>query len=164
LTSISKTFNTAAIQGGIAIIKNDELRSQFYGFLDNCYLAETNSLQQAAIYSAYTHCANWHQNLLTYLSDNVAFVKSEIEKNCPLISVTYGGASYLLFLNAEKMELSDKQLASFFVHEARLGLSPGAQYGPGGEGHMRLNVGCPRAVLVEAMNRLKAAYQRRYAS
>ena len=43
LTSISKTFNTAAIRGGIAIIKNDELRHQFYHFLDNCYLAETHS-------------------------------------------------------------------------------------------------------------------------
>lgn len=162
LASISKTFNTAALQGGIAIIKNDELRHQFYHFLDNCYLAETNTIQQAAIYSAYTHCDDWHQKLLAYLADNIAFVKREIEKNCPLISVVYGGASYLLFLNAAKMGLNDEQLNTFFVHDARLGLSPGSQYGPGGEGHMRLNVGCPRAVLAEAMNRLKEAYQRHY--
>lgn len=161
LASISKTFNTAAIQGGIAIIKNDELRERFYHFLDNCYLAETHSLQQAAIYSAYTHCSDWHQKLLTYLADNIAYVKDEIEKHCPLISILYGGASYLLFLNAEKMGLSDEQLSAFFVHDARLGLSPGYQYGPGGEGHMRLNVGCPRSVLEEAMDRLKKAYQKR---
>lgn len=159
--SISKTFNAPAIQGGIAIIKNEELRNQFYGFLDNCYLAETNSVQQAAIYSAYTCCEDWHHKLLSYLSDNVKFVKDEIEKNCPLISVVYGGASYLIFLNAEKMGFTDEQLTSFFVYEARLGLSPGTQYGPGGEGHMRLNVGCPRSVLVEAMNRLKEAYKNR---
>ena len=161
LTSISKTFNTPAIQGGVVIIKNNDLRNKFYGFLDNCYLAETNSLQQAAIYSAYTNCDEWHQRLLTYLSDNVEYVKKEIETNCPLISVVYGGASYLLFLNAEKMKLSDENLNSFFVHEAKLGLSPGIQYGPGGEGHMRLNVGCPRSVLVESMRRLKEAYKNR---
>lgn len=161
LTSISKTFNTPAIQGGVVIIKNNDLRNKFYGFLDNCYLAETNSLQQAAIYSAYTNCDDWHQKLLTYLSDNVEYVKKEIETNCPLISVVYGGASYLLFLNAEKMKLSDENLNSFFVHEAKLGLSPGIQYGPGGEGHMRLNVGCPRSVLVESMRRLKEAYKNR---
>lgn len=161
LTSISKAFNTPAIQGGIAIIKNEELRDKFYSFLDNCYLAETNSLQQAAIYSAYTHCADWHQKLLSYLSGNVKFVKDEIEKNCPLISVVHGGASYLLFLNAEKMGLTDEQLAFFFVHEAKLGLSPGTQYGHGGEGHMRLNVGCPRSVLMESMQRLKQAYKNR---
>lgn len=161
LTSISKTFNAPAIQGGVVIIKNNDLRNKFYGFLDNCYLAETNSLQQAAIYSAYTNCDEWHQRLLTYLSDNVEYVKKEIETNCPLISVVYGGASYLLFLNAEKMKLSDENLNSFFVHEAKLGLSPGIQYGPGGEGHMRLNVGCPRSVLVESMRRLKEAYKNR---
>lgn len=161
LTSVSKTFNTAAIQGEIAIIKNDELRHRFYHFLDNCYLAETHSLQQVTIYSAYTHCGDWHRELLAYLADNVTFVRNEIEIHCPLISIVYGGASYLLFLNAEKMALSETQLSDFFVHEARPGLSPGSQYGSGGEGHMRLNVGCPRALLVEAMNRLKAAYQKR---
>ncbi len=163
-TSTSKTFNTPAIQGGIVIIKNEELRHRFYSFLDNCYLAETNSLQQATIYSAYTHCYDWHQNLLSYLSDNVKYVKDEIEKNCPLISVIYGGASYLIFLNAKRMQLSDDQLKQFFVHDAKLGLSPGTQYGPGGEGHMRLNIGCPRSVLVESMKRLKKAYQHRMGS
>lgn len=160
-TSISKAFNTPAIQGGIALIKNDALRNKFYHFLDNCYLAETNSIQQAAIYSAYTDCDNWIEKLLTYLSANVAYVKQEIEKNCPLISVIYGGASYLVFLNAQKMGLNDEQLMSFFVHNAKLGLSPGIQYGPGGEGHMRLNVACPRSQLAESMKRLKAAYESR---
>ncbi|RPH21028.1 putative C-S lyase [Buttiauxella warmboldiae] len=160
-TSISKTFNVPAIQGGVVVIKNEELRNKFYGFLDNCYLAETNSLQQTAIYSAYTCCDNWYQELLSYLSDNVKFVTDEIAKHCPLISIVYGGASYLLFLNAEKMGLTDEQLKFFFVHEAKLGLSPGIQYGPGGEGHMRLNVGCPHSVLMESMDRLKQAYKAR---
>jgi cystathionine beta-lyase len=66
--------------GGIAIIKNDELRHQFYHFLDNCY-AETHSLQ-AAIYSAFTHCADWHQKLV-YLADNVAFVKVKSKSTVP---------------------------------------------------------------------------------
>lgn len=62
------------------------------------------------------------------------------------------------------MQLSDDQLKQFFVHDAKLGLSPGTQYGPGGEGHMRLNIGCPRSVLVESMKRLKKAYQHRMGS
>lgn len=86
-------------------------------------------MQQAAIYSAFTHCADWHQKLLAYLADNVAFVKSEIEKYCPLISIVYGGASYLLFLNAEKMDLSDEQLSAFLCMTP-LGLSPGRNMVP----------------------------------
>lgn len=162
LTSMGKTFNAPGVQGGIIIIKNSQLRGKFYSFLDNCHLAETNYAQQAALYSAYTECDSWYQQLLPYLSDNIAYVKKEISEHCPNISVIHGGASYLLFLNAEKMGLSDDSLASFFIKEARLGLSPGIQYGAGGEGHMRINVGCPRSVLIEAMSRLKEAYSRRY--
>ncbi|MEX5411318.1 MalY/PatB family protein [Atlantibacter hermannii] len=160
LTSASKTFNIPGVQGGVAIIPDKALRNRFYGFLDGCYLAETNIMQQAALSSAYTHCRDWHTDLLSYLADNIHYVKTEIASRCPDITVLHGGASYLLFLNAEKMALDDASLKSFFVHEARLGLSPGLQYGPGGERHMRLNVASPRAVLVEAMNRLATACQR----
>ncbi|WP_409309749.1 MalY/PatB family protein [Pectobacterium sp. B1J-3] len=162
LTSIGKAFNAPGVQGGIMIIKNKRLREKLYGFLDNCYLAETNYLQQAAIYSAYTQCDSWYQQLLVYLSANVEYVKNEIKQNCPKISVIYGGASYLLFLNAKSMGLSDEALASFFINDVKLGLSPGIQYGAGGEGHMRINIGCPRSILVEAMERLKVAYLKFY--
>jgi len=162
LTAIGKTFNAPGVQGGVIIVRNTKLRERFFHFLDNCYLAETNYLQQTAIYSAWTQCDNWHQQLLVYLSGNIEYVKEEIRQHCPEISVIYGGASYLLFLNAEKMGLDDDALAIFFINDARLGLSPGIQYGPGGERHMRLNVGCPRAVLVEAMTRLKSAYAGHY--
>lgn len=164
LTSASKAFNIPGVQGGVAVIPDSVLRNRFYGFLDGCYLAETNIMQQAALYTAWTHCREWHTELQSYLADNIRYVKTEIASRCPDISVIHGGASYLLFLNAEKMELDDASLKSFFVSKAKLGLSPGLQYGPGGERHMRLNVATPRSVLVVAMDRLATAYQRLHSS
>lgn len=158
LHSTGKTFNTPGIQGGFMIIKSRQLRDKLYRFLDCCHLAETHYLQQSAIFSAYTDCDDWYQELRVYLAENVNFVKQSIERYCPKISVIYGGASYLLFLNAEKLGMDDEELASFFIKDAQLGLSPGLQYGPGGEKHMRINVGCPRSVLVQAMENLKSAY------
>lgn len=162
LHSPGKTFNVPGVQGGIMIIKNQRLREKLFGFLEQCHLAETNYLQQAVIFSSFTHCEDWYQELLQYLADNISFVKETIEKDCPEISVVHGGASYLLFLNAEKLGMNDEQLAAFFIKEAGLGLSPGKQYGPGGEQHMRLNVGSPRHVLNLAMEKLKAAYKKRH--
>ena len=43
------------------------------------------------------------------------------------------------------------------VKKAKLGLNKGTTFGPGGEKHLRLNIGCPRSVLVEAMENLKNA-------
>lgn len=162
LTSTSKTFNIPGVQGGVAIVPDKLLRDRFYGFLDGCYLAETNIMQQAALFAAYTSCREWHRELLVYLADNIQYVKDEIASHCPGLSVIHGGASYLLLLNAEKMGLDDPGLKSFFVKEAKLGLSPGSQYGSGGERHMRLNIASPRSVLVNAMGRLAEAYRRFY--
>ncbi|MBG5891927.1 PatB family C-S lyase [Providencia rettgeri] len=162
LHSPGKTFNVPGVQGGFMIIKNPQLREKVFGFLDQCHLAETNYLQQAVIFSSFIHCEEWYQKLLGYLADNIAFVKATIEKHCPDLSVVHGGASYLLFLNAEKLGMDDEQLATFFTRDAGLGLSPGKQYGPGGEQHMRLNVASPRDVLDYAMENLKAAYKKRH--
>lgn len=162
LHSPGKTFNVPGVQGGFMIVKNRQLREKLYNFIDNCHLAETNYLQQSVIFSSFTCCEDWYQELLIYLAENIAFVKKSIERYCPDISVVYGGASYLLFLNAEKLALDDEKLATFFIKDAKLGLSPGLQYGPGGEKHMRINVGCPRSVLVHAMENLKSAYKKLY--
>ena len=50
--------------------------------------------------------------------------------------------------------ISHKELIDLFVNKARLALNDGEMFGPGGEGFMRLNVGCPRSVLKEALDRL----------
>ena len=58
------------------------------------------------------------------------------------------------------LELAHDSLVRFFVEQAKVGLNDGAMFGPGGEGFMRMNVGCPRATLEEAMRRIKEAYDR----
>ena len=38
-----------------------------------------------------------------------------------------------------------------------MALNDGALFGPGGEGHVRLNFGCPRSMLTKALDRMKRA-------
>ena len=64
--------------------------------------------------------------------------------------------TYLLWLDCRGLSLSPEDLKNFF-RRAGLWLSPGAEFGPGGEGFMRLNMACPRATLRDAMDRLTAA-------
>jgi len=56
--------------------------------------------------------------------------------------------------------MSDRQLQAFFVHEARVGLSPGTVFGEGGCGFMRLNIAAPRHIIVEALDRIRLALNR----
>jgi cystathionine beta-lyase len=69
-------------------------------------------------------------------------------------------ASYLVFLDARGLQLTDEELARFFVQEARVAVNPGAIFGEGGSGFVRVNLGCPRATLQRALERIKVAYDK----
>jgi len=47
------------------------------------------------------------------------------------------------------------------VKSARVAVNEGASYGKGGEGFVRLNFGCPRSMLQEALERMKKAVDAR---
>ncbi|MDE5959317.1 MAG: cystathionine beta-lyase, partial [Muribaculaceae bacterium] len=66
-------------------------------------------------------------------------------------------ASFLVWLDCTALGLDHDRLQELFVKKAGLLLNDGEMFGPGGEGHMRLNVGAPASVMAEAMRRLKAA-------
>jgi cystathionine beta-lyase len=49
----------------------------------------------------------------------------------------------------------------FFLDNAKVAFSNGTSYGTGGQGFVRLNFGCPRATLEEALHRMKMALMNR---
>lgn len=81
-----------------------------------------------------------------------------MQENLPAIQAMRPQASYLVWLDCRKLGLSQEALVDFFVSGARLALNDGAMFGKEGEGFMRMNVGCPRSILEQAMKQLKEAY------
>ena len=80
--------------------------------------------------AAYTYGAEWLQQMRAYVMDNIRFVDAYLQGHIPQIKVYLPQASFLIW---------------------------GSMFGPGGEGFMRMNVGCPRSVLVTALEALKKA-------
>ncbi|MEC9082184.1 MAG: aminotransferase, partial [Pseudomonadota bacterium] len=66
---------------------------------------------------------------------------------------------YLIWLDCRGLQLDDTALKRFFVQRAGVGLNPGLSFGSQGSGFMRLNIGCPRAVLAQILDRIEAALQ-----
>jgi len=66
-------------------------------------------------------------------------------------------ATYLVWLDFRELGLNKEELKKFILKKAKLGLNDGPVFGPGGEGFQRMNVACPRSIVVEAMERLKRA-------
>lgn len=157
----SKTFNIAGIVTSYAIVPNDRIREEFYSFLEAGEFGDGTIFAYTATTAAYTYGAEWLQQMRMYIMENVRFVEEFMKLHLPKIKVYQPQASFLVWLDCRELKLSQDELVHLFKDKAGLALNDGSIFGPGGEGHMRLNIGCPRSVLDKAMNALKKAVDKK---
>ena len=79
----------------------------------------------------------------------------------PKIKCQKPNATYLLWLDCRELGLTEEELEEFCLREANVAFDAGKWFGGDGEGFMRINVGCPRATVTEALEHLRAAYEKR---
>ena len=153
----SKTFNIAGIVTSYAIVPNEVIRKRFYSFLEAGEFNAGTIFAYTATIAAYTYGAEWLQQMRNYIMDNVRFVSDYLKYHIPSIKVYQPQASFLVWLDCRELRLPQEELVTLFTKKAGLALNDGAVFGPGGEGFMRLNIGCPRSILEQALDALKKA-------
>ncbi|MBI4732540.1 MAG: putative C-S lyase [Chloroflexi bacterium] len=160
LIAPSKTFNIPGLFCGFAVIPNPKLREKFKQTVEQMAM-HVNNLGLVAAQPAYSgECDDWLVALRKYLTANRDFLVSEIQREFPGIRITVQDATYLAWLDCRELVRSGRIEGSphkFFLHKAKVALNDGAEFGPGGEGFVRLNFGCPRKTLEEALEKMKAA-------
>lgn len=153
----SKTFNMAGLISSSYIIPNRDIRKRFSEFLENSELANGNIFAYFAAKAAYENGSEWLKQMIQYIQGNLEYVVDFLQKNIPQIVPMIPQASFLVWLDCNGMNMNSNELQDFMVHKAGLGLNKGTTFGPGGERHLRLNIGCPRSVLEQALKQLKEA-------
>jgi len=162
LVAPSKTFNIAGLFCGFAIIPSPKLRIQYKHQLERMTL-HPNSLGQLSAQAAYSGaCDDWLAELLAYLTANRDFAVQYIESELPGIRTTAPDATYLLWLDCNELVKNgripeDFSPYGFFLQQAKVALNDGVPFGSGGENFVRLNFGCARSTLEEALERMKKA-------
>lgn len=154
----SKTFNIAGIVSSFAVVSNEKWRVRFFDYLKASELEEGHIFAYLAAQTVYQNGDEWLSQLKDYLWENVRFTVDYLQENLPQVKVIEPEASFLIWLDCRQLEMSQQELVSFFINEAKLALNDGAMFGPGGKGFMRLNIGTPRSNLERALCQLKEAY------
>lgn len=155
----SKSFNVAGLSLSYVIIPNKNIRIKFQKILRNLGLHGGNLFGIEALEAAYTYGRNWLEELMIYVEDNYSFVKQYIQNNIPQIKVIRMEGTYLLWLDCRELDLSQKELVSFFINKAGLALNDGTKFGKGGDGFMRMNIGCSRKLIEQALKQLQKSLQ-----
>lgn len=154
LMAPSKTYNIPGLGTSLAIIPHATLRAQFVRAAAGI-VAEVNCLGYAACEAAYSRGESWRQALLAYLRHNRDFLLDFAERELPGMRIEAPiDATYLAWINVAALRLEDP-VAHFERHG--VGLSDGRYFGAEPGSHIRLNFGCPRATLAEALARIKQA-------
>jgi cystathionine beta-lyase len=150
LTAPTKTFNIAGIQAANIISTNKEVLKKIDREAVTTGAFGLNKMGIAATRAAYTYGAPWLTELLKYIEGNVALLREEL-KNTDLVMMEPEG-TYLVWIDCS----SHKNFAVKLLKDAHVRVSEGSFFGEGGENFIRINVACPRSVLMEAIKRMKA--------
>lgn len=153
----SKTFNIAGLQASVLIIPNATLKKAFTNTQAKQGFHGLNTFGIIGMEAAYLHGENWLDQLICYLEENISIAKQYLEEHLPNIHLIQPQGTYLLWLDCRKLQLSDEEIKERLIHKGKLALEPGTKFGSGGEGFVRMNIGCTQKTLLDGLNRLKQA-------
>jgi len=153
----SKTFNTAGLTTSFLIIPNKRHFVAYERVMRLPHLHMGNIFGTAALEAAFTHGDEWLAQLLRYLQDNYAFLEKYFQENLPEVKVMRPESTFLIWIDFSAFGLTDEALNQKLI-DGGVGLNRGVQFGREGSGYMRMNIGCPRSVLEEALTRIKSSF------
>lgn len=155
LMAPSKTYNIAGLSCSFAVIQNPELRKRFEQ-AEMGLVHGVNLLGLVAAKAAYQEGQEWLDQLLVYLEGNRDLLYHFVQEEMPGVKMFLPEGTYLAWLDFREAGIT-QQACDYFIKNARVGLNAGEAFGKGGAGFVRLNFGCPRPMLLEALERMKKA-------
>ena len=170
LNSPSKSFNIAGLMMANIICQDAATRRRLDRAININEVCDVNPFAPEAVKAAYNESEDWIDALNLYLWDNYRVLCDFIAKNIPLWRVMPLEGTYLTWVDVSKATASDvsasgvscvccDSVATYcdrILRETRVWLNPGTMYGPqSGEGYLRINIACPRSLLMEALERIK---------
>jgi cystathionine beta-lyase len=152
LMSASKAYNIAGLKTSFMIIQDPVLLARVNharcGMVDS-----VNPLGLEATRVAYSEAGPWLTEMLAYVQGNRDYLVDAVRKRLPGVSINVPQGTYLAWLDCSALGLADPQ--QFFLEQAKVGLSAGLDFGDQSKQFVRLNFGCPRALLEEGIQRME---------
>lgn len=154
----SKTFNIAGLGSSVCYIADETLRKRFFGWLDALGVAGGNIFAFTAAEAAFAHGEDWLRQMLEYLSENVKTLEQFLTERMPKVKAVLPEASYLAWLDFSGYGLTHEQLKDTLLSDAKVALNDGITFG--GDAYQccfRINLGCPKSMLLDALERIATA-------
>ncbi len=154
-TSASKAFNLAGLGCAAALVPDPALRKAVGAALAATGFTTPGPFGLAASCAAWEQGEPWLEALLPYLAGNMAELGGWLARALPRARLIPAQAGYLAWIDLRAYGRDSDALYQLALDGARVALVAGTHFGAGGQGFLRMNLGCPRATLREALERLE---------
>jgi len=156
LNSPSKSFNIAGLQTANIICSQPEWRRRIDRAININEVCDLNPFGPVALVAAYNESGDWIDELNKYIWGNYQALCEFIGRELPLLRVCKLEGTYLPWIDISAYGVSSQQICDRIMSEGKVWVNPGTMYGPqSGEGYIRVNIACPRSLLMEALERIR---------
>ena len=160
LSSPSKSFNTAGLQIANIICKDEEVRRRIDRVINIFEVCDVNPFGPIALKAAYNESEDWLDALNEYIWGNYQLLRDTFAKQLPKLKVTRLEGTYLAWVDISGLGMTSDEVTEQLLRKGHVFVSDGTLYGKeAGEGFIRINLACPRAVLTEGLNRIVKTLQ-----
>lgn len=154
--SPSKNFNIAGLQIANIICKDEEMCRRINRVVNIYEVCDVNSFGPIALKAAYNESEDWLDELNLYIADNYKLLKEYMAEHLPKTEVIKLEGTYLAWVDISKLGLTTKEATRRLLKEGKVFVSSGTLYGEkAGEGYLRINLACTRAMLREGLQRME---------
>lgn len=154
-TSPSKAFNLAGLQIANIFAADESVRVKIDKAINLNEVCDVNPFGVEALVAAYNDGEEWLEELKCYLSDNYLYMRTFFNKYLPQFPVVKLEGTYLVWVDCSVLNRSSKEIAELLLKAEKFCINEGSMYGEAGEGFIRINIACPRQILIDGLNRLK---------
>jgi len=159
-SSLTKTFNIPGLIVSYMVIPNEKLREKVKNTIDRIGMHNPNIFSVVAVEAGYNRCDEWLAALNAYINDNEKFFRAFVEENMPEFHIMPREGTYLLWIDYKDLGVSEDELKKWFIHDAKVEVYMGSNFGEHGIGYIRVNLATSRELLKQALLRMKEAYVR----
>ena len=152
--SPSKAFNLAGLQIANIIAADEEVRRRIDRAININEVCDVNPFGVIATIAAYNEGGTWLDALRKYQRGNYEYLCRFFAKRLPQYPVLPLEGTYLVWIDCRALGIGSDATTLRLQEEQKLMINSGTMYGPGGEGFIRLNIACPRALLADGLERM----------
>ena len=154
-TSPSKAFNLAGLQIANIISANEYVRMKIDKAININEVCDVNPFGVEALTAAYNKGEEWLEELKQYLLGNYNYLKGYFEEYLPHLKVLPLEGTYLVWVDCSALKQSSEEIVKILLDKEKLLVNEGNMYGEAGKYFIRINIACPRALLIDGLSRLR---------